>query len=189
MKMAFGCVLIFAALMELAQGQTSLNLTNDVPITEGGMRMIIRSGEFPWGDLRTAAKELKAEAPVCWVLRNTSSNEPSVLLPRPLSCFVVDLKTTNGMPIAKTAKGRAMGAGPKSLTSPRGGRRIGPTPGHIDAMDFPRLTELFEFPSNGVYVLEVRCWAWSLGKKQFVLSPPVRVRVIRESMKAQPPEK
>ena len=45
-------------------------------------------------------------------------------------------------------------------------------------MDFPKLTELFKFPSNGVYVLEVRYWGWWRSKHKFMLSPPVRVRVV-----------
>jgi hypothetical protein len=80
-----------------------------------------------------------------------------------------------------------MGAGPKSLTNPydRGAIPISVWRGRVEVSDFPRLPDLFVFPSNGVYVLEVQCWAWSQTKKRFVLSAPVRVRVIREAMNTQ----
>jgi hypothetical protein len=161
--------------------QSHFVLTNNVPITEGGMRLIISGGNSPWIDATAAPKELKAGAPVFWILNNTSSNEPSLLWLGGSNSFVVSLKTTNGLSVSKTARGAGMGAGPKSLTDPytRGAKRIGPSPGHIDAMDFPRLTELFNFPSNGVYVLEVQCWAWSQTKQKFVLSSPVTVRVLQ----------
>ena len=179
---------VVITLAALANAQSKQDLTNDVPITETGIRLIITGGDLRSADPTAAPEQLKVEAPISYVLHSVSPNAYGLLWLRSSNSFVVNLTTPNGIPVPKTARGRSMGAGPKLRTNPFD---TGATPnrlplGRVDVRDFPRLTDLFNFPSNGVYVLEVQCWAWSQTKKRFVLSSPVRVRVVKGSATNQP---
>lgn len=186
MKASLIPTMVLLAFAALADAQS--NLTNDVPITEGGMRLIISGGDLPWIDPTAAPKELKVEAPMSWILHSASSNAYALLWLRGSNSFVVNLTTTNGIAVPKTARGRNMGRGPKSLTNryDRGAIPISVWHGRVEVSDFPPLTNLFVFPSNGVYVLQVQCWAWSQSKKQFVLSSPLRVGVIKDAVSNPP---
>jgi hypothetical protein len=180
-------VLVFA-LVTLVQAESDLKLTNDVQISEGGVRLIISGGDLPWLDPNAVPEELKVEAPLSFALHGSSSYSHGLLWLRGSNCCAVDLATTNGIPVPKTPRGRSMGAGPKSLKDVRDSAAVPKSfsAGNIEVGDFPRLTDLFLFPSNGVYVLEVKCWAWSQNKRSFVLSAPVRVRVVRGEKTNEP---
>ena len=114
----------------LAQAETTLNLTNDVPITDDGMRLIITDQTDMNEVTIKQPKELKAEDDVFWVFHNTSTNKHGTLWLGMMNSFAVELTTTNGLPIAKTDKAKVMGAAPKSPTDPRAShaRVIGPPP-------------------------------------------------------------
>lgn len=94
--------------------------------------------------------------------------------------FDFKLLAQNGIAIPKTSRGKAVSGGPKSRTDLGANpfvRRVGASPGGVVAMDFPKLTDLFIFPSNGIYLFEMRYWTWNHEKKRFVLSPPARMRI------------
>jgi hypothetical protein len=188
MKTSFTSTMALLASASLAQVQPNLSLTNDVPITESGIRLIISGGDLSWLNPTALPKLLKVEEPMTWCLHSTSPNSHGLLWLRSSNSFVVNLWTTNGTAVLKTARGRSMGAGPKSPKDvyDRGAISVREGPGRVDVSDFPKLTDLFIFPSNGVYVLEVQCWVWSQTNKSFVLSPPVRVSVLKDNATNQP---
>lgn len=172
----FYCVLIFCC-----QAQQNLSPTNDVSINERGTRLILISAESAAAirnNVIVGDKELLADQPNFWMLHNT--NGKGALLP-PYHCFDFELKTTNGISISKTEMGKQMSEPPQSLTDNKTGKLSSIWNGDYGRpYDFPALTSLFNFPSNEVYVFELRCWAWQNSKKQYVLSDPVRVKVIKQ---------
>ena len=165
--------------------QTTLPLTNNVLISEQGMRLALASQESVMRNALFGDKEILADGEIRWVLHNTSSNAMGALFSHG-HMFSVELRTLNGMSIQRTEAGEKMSAVPKSLKDSYTGRVKGPWPGQTDAGFLPRLTNLFRFPSNGVYVLELRSWVWQRSKKSFALSDPVRVRVINKERANNP---
>jgi hypothetical protein len=170
-------------------------LTNDVPINERGIRQILISATtlLARSNILAAStnafigdKELRADQPYFWLLHNTSSNQSGGLFPDG-HAFAFELQTINGVVIPKTELGEKMSETPKSLNDWRNGRTKSLSTGEFKIGDFPVLTSLFNFPSNGVYIFELRCWAWQNSKKQFALSDPIRVRVIKEDTNRPPP--
>jgi hypothetical protein len=181
---------VFAGLLAsclFALAQTNLSLTNDVPIGEYGMRLVFCDNFFerPNSLPLTDVSDLHAEKELTWLLHNPTTNKVSVIYIGETNSFDFKVFNTNRTEIRKTARGVAMTAGPKSLTTLRGnpyGSRIGggAAPGGYAPFTFSaRLTDLFEFPTDGIYLLEVRYWAWSSTKQRFILSEPVRLRVIK----------
>jgi len=161
--------------------QADLPLTNDVPVVDYGMRMAFCNADFDFTNSMqiVAQRELRADADVQWFLYNTTTNTfLTVIYLGQTNSFDFRLFNANGTEIPKTAKGKAMSVGPKSLTSLKGNPNVYYQGQGL--MDFPKLTDLFHFPSKGIYVLEVRYWGWSNLKQQFSLSEPVRLRVIKE---------
>jgi len=122
-------------------------------------------------------KELRADQSNFLLLENTFSNMSGVLFPHHSLAF--ELKTTNGIIIPKTDVGNIMSEAPNSLTNNRTDQPLSVWPGEFKALDFPALTDLFNFPSNGVYLFELRCWTWSKSNRQYVLCDPIRLRVIK----------
>ena len=185
MKPIFLPTFAFCAFVAFAQNQTPQLLTNDVLINNAGMRLIITDEETPASLKAMAAdKEVFADRPMYWMLHNTSSNQwQSVLYLGITNSFDFDMKTTNGFFVPKTANGKTLSVGPKSLTNINAGRAIRIREG---MQDFPQLTELFNFPSNGVYILEVRYWSWDSAKRKFELTEPVRLRVIKQENRTSP---
>jgi hypothetical protein len=184
MKTTLASTMCICGLVVLAGPEPSFHPTNDVPISAGGIRLII-TDEEPMSIQRMAQDiEVRACSPLLWALHNTSSNENGVVFLGITNTFSVSMRTTDGVPLQKTLMGRSMGAEPQSLgnlhrnksvkrlrLSPAGGTQIN---------DFPTLTELFHFPSNGIYHFEVRYWAWSPASRQFKLSTPVSLRVVKD---------
>lgn len=188
MKRFVSSILIYCVFVLYSQAQPRLTLTNDIVINELGIRQIlisIASAMASSNNMIIGDKELSADQPNFWILHNTSSNMSGVMFPSGHG-FGFDLKTTNGIDIPKTAMGRQMSEPPKSLTDWRNGRVKSLSDGEYWSGDFPKLISLFNFPSNGIYVFELRCWTWSNSKKRFVLSDPVRVKVIKQSTKSSP---
>ena len=157
-------------------------LTNDVQISESGIRLIITDDYTLRLPVIVNDQEVKAGRDLYWVLHNASTNDSGVLYLGLTNSLTIDLETTNGVPVQKTAMGCAMGKGPTSPTNPlaSGAKRLGLGAGKILCSNLPQLTSLFDFPTNGVYVPEVRYWSWLQSKKRFALSEPVRVKVVRE---------
>ena len=167
------------------QSQSSQLLTNDVPIGTGGMRLIITDNDDATSTQEISSQlELSADKDAHWVLHNSSSNFwQSVVFKGMNNSFAFELRTTNGISIPKSAKGKAMSVGSKSLTNIYAGRTVRIGEG---MQDFPKLTEVFNFPSNGVYILEVRYWSWNSTKQKFELTEPVRLKVIKQDNRTSP---
>jgi hypothetical protein len=170
---------ILCAFAKMYAGTSDQALTNDVPILQSGMRLGLCEGTFSGSSVESilAKKELDAESDLTWILRDSLTNHSgNVVFLGMSNSFAFELKTTNGTLIPKTIKGQAMSAGPQSLTNLREAKakRIA-----MGFRDFPRMTELFEFPSNGVYVVELRYWNWNGFENRFQLSDPVRLRVVK----------
>jgi hypothetical protein len=182
MKKPYLTVLIYCALAYWCPAQPNLSLTNDVIINEFGTRQIFfsfASVEASSNNIFYGDKELRADQPNFWVLHNP--NDKGALLPEYNHRFVFELKATNGISVLKTEMGEKMSTPPKSLTDEKLGKLSSIWNNHYGKFyDFPALTNLFDFPSNGVYIFELRCWAWQNSKKKFVLSDPIRVKVIKE---------
>jgi hypothetical protein len=152
-------------------------LTNDVLVNEWGTRQILTSFASvaaSSNEVYIADKELRANEPLCWILHNPL-NGKSAHLPHG-GCFDFNLKTLNGVHISKTEQGERLIAHPKSLTNVYSGNF------QLGRGSFPALTNLFNFPSNGVYVFELRCWAWQTSKGRFALLDPIRVKVIAQTI-------
>jgi hypothetical protein len=186
----FGLTIALGCSQETARGPLSTNtfstnVINDVALGTTGMHLIITDDQdAPSFQMMRQDAEINAEVPLCWILRNSSPNGlNSVVFLGISNSFTFDLKTTNGVSVQKTAKGVAMNAGPKFPTNFRANRvrRI-----MSGMQDFPALTELFYFPSNGNYIFEMRYWNWAFSKKEFQLSSPVRVRVVKSDTNAPP---
>jgi hypothetical protein len=178
MKLVAFSIAVLCVLHAWGQDQRAQPLTNDVPITSYGIRFGLGDNFWDAPNLEAMYErtDLMADQPLTWYLRETLQSSSVVFIGMSNS-FAFDLKTRAGISIPKTAKGRAMSAGPASLTSLRGNRLVRRR--GTGFSDFPRLTELFEIPSNGVYWLEIRYWTWNSNK--FSLSNPVRLRVIKEA--------
>jgi hypothetical protein len=179
MKGFFCSLLISCAFAAFGNDPASPILTNDVPITNY-MRFGLCDNfwESATAEEMYERTEVIADKPLTWYLRATVTNTwASVFFLGMSNSFAFDLKTPDGFSIPKTAKGNGMNQGPASLTSFRANRfwrREG-----TGFSDFPKLTALFNFPSNGIYFLEFRYWTWNSNK--FSLSNPVRLRVIKEA--------
>ena len=165
--------------LDVSTNAFNSSVTNDVVVSVPEMRLIISDDDNVTSFAEMGRDtEVDADRDLMWVLRNSSDTGWNRVIFLGMSnSFAFDLKTTNGVPIPKTRKAQSMNAGPKSLTNLRAGRRIRMGPG---IQDFPRMTELFYFPSNGIYLFELRYWSWSFSNKKFELSPPVRLRVIKQ---------
>jgi hypothetical protein len=178
----------------IGNAQASLPLTNDVPIVDYGVRMALCDDFFDHNFSKPLAdvSDLHAEKELTWILHNPAPGIQSVIFIGVSNSFDFRLFSTSGAEIPKTSKGNAMNVGPKSLTTIRGNpnaNRIGEgaPPGGYAPMVFPALlNDLFRFPSNGIYILEVRYWGWSPTKQRFVLSEPVRLRVVKSDTKEIP---
>jgi hypothetical protein len=138
-------------------------------------------------------RQLDADKDLYCMLHNASSNTIGVVFLGITNSFDFKLFDANGMEIPKTVEGKLMSVGPTSVTNfaanPYIGHMGGP-PETLSAGAFPHLTNLFQFPSDGLYIFELRYWAWINSKNRFVLSDPVRLRVIKkDSNNALPVQK
>jgi hypothetical protein len=190
MKKTYLTVLICCGFVFWCQAQPNLLPTNEVIINEFGTRQILISYATLLASTNALAlgtnafigdKELSADQPNFWTICNT--NGKGALFPEYNHRFAFELRTTNGIPIPKSAMGKRMSEPPKSLTDDKSGKSslISNFP-FGKFYDFPALTKLFNIPSNGVYTFELRCWSWQPSKKQYVLSDPIRVRVIAKTI-------
>ena len=178
---AFYPLIIIACIMfsGRCRAQTNLPLTNHVLINEDGVRVFVASLEsLRRNDLR-GDRQVLADEDVYWMLDNTLSNRAGAMFPRG-HMFSVELKTLDGVSIPRTQLGEKRSQPPKSLKDSSTGISKASLPGPSFLGDIPTLTNLFRFPSNGVYLLEFRTWTWQRSKKSFVLSNPVRVRVVKD---------
>jgi len=187
MKTIHLTILLYCVLTFYCPAQSNLVLTNNVLINEWSTRQILTSFASvadSSNNVIMVDKELRADEPLFWLLHNTNSpNNGEALMPAYNSRFVFELKTTNGFLIPKTEWGKTMSQTPKSLTDIRTGYSRSVINGYWP-YTFPALTNLFNFPSNGVYVFELRCWAWQSSQKRFALSDPIRVKVIAQTINA-----
>ena len=171
MKAVFILSLVLAVLE--ARGQV---LTNDVAIGDTRFRLVVSDEVTQTAAL--ADRELEVGRQVMWLLYTPATNQwNNIVFLGVSNSFALELRTPGGVVIPATAAGKAINAGPRSLTNFRANRSwwIGSRLG-----EFPPIEELFRIPSNGVYFLEVRYWAWSPANKRFALSSPVRVRVMKK---------
>lgn len=159
--------------------QTNLPLTNHILINEFGVRLSVVSPESLGRNDLVGDQQVLADGQVFWVLDNTSTNRIGAMLPREHK-FSVELKTLGGVSIPRTELCENLSQPPNSLKDSSTARSKASLPGSSFLGDLPPLTKLFRFPSNGVYVLEFRVWAWQRSKKSFALSDPVRVRVVKD---------
>ena len=171
--LVLGCAAICA--------EAEIAFTNNVPIDKYGIRFGVCDNFYAATNTENmlSGTQVTAEQPLYFVFSNTSSNDASILFPRD-SRFAFELRTADGALISKTPKGETLSREPSSLTNPFSGIRSGPSSGNIQGQDFPTLTELFNFPSNGVYTFELKHWFWEQSDKKFILSDPVRLKVIKQ---------
>ena len=186
MKIIHLTILFYCSLAFYCPAQSNLALTNDVLINEGWTRQMLVSHSSivaTNNNIILANSELRADEPLVWMLHNTNfpNNGGGAIIPSYNSRFAFELKTTNGFSIQKTESGKTMSQPPKSLTDIHVGYPRSVYDSYRD-YPFPALTNLFNFPSNGVYVFELRCWAWQNSKKRFALSDPIRVKVIAQTI-------
>ena len=163
---------LFCSLI-ICQAQTNLILTNDIAIGNTNWFPAIH---FSYGNRDNI--EVKAEDVNSLILWNSLTNKGyELFLPMPgnqtgLSPFLhLKMMTTNGIIIPPTMQGSAFTSEPKWHTE----RFIGE---NNAAWEAPKLTGLFNFQSNGVYILEARIRWWSPKDKVLLLSDPVRVKVV-----------
>jgi hypothetical protein len=175
-------LIMFAVCMlcrtSFGQGDRTSNLTNGVPV--GGLRLIFSDKPNPHSlDQMATNRQVAVNKPLVWTLHNASSNAwESVVYLGMTNSFSFQAATMSGTPISKTLKGKIMSAGPRHLNSLEGNGRVLRIHGGL--MDFPALTELFEFPGNGTYVVEISYWVWDPSRKRFALSAPVRLMGIKD---------
>jgi hypothetical protein len=157
-------------------------LTNGVPIQDQVRFSITDEAQASSLDAARNDKELLADRPLSWILENTSSKRRSVVFLGMTNSFAFTVRTPDGADVPKTEKGLAMSAGPISTTNFEKNRvrRLGIAAHGVLISDFPKLSQLFNFPSNGVFTLELRYWTWDNAKRKFVRSSPIRVNVKSE---------
>lgn len=168
------------------QAQSETAFTNNVPVGDYVIRLIVCDNFLDATNVQIMASErqISADRPFFLVLSNPSTNDTSILHPRE-SPLAFELRSADGALISKTPKGESMSRQPSSLTSLRTAMRSGPVPGGIQGRDFPKLTELFNFPSNGTYTFELRHWMWDKPEKKYILSDPVRLKVVEHEIKEE----
>jgi hypothetical protein len=179
MKTTLLSAIIFALAL-CSQAQTNLVLTNDVPIGHSSIHFGLVS--YAVLDSTPNAEEafkkqkllLFADERSCQLFYNVTTNPFAWVRLIKRTTIQMELMTTNGIAVPKSAEGKAYFKEPKEPT------QISGMSG--GASDLPRLTDLFEFPSNGEYILEARYWYWDAAKRQIALSEPVRVKVIVRSI-------
>jgi hypothetical protein len=170
---------IFCILTLCSQAQTNWVFTNDVAI--GNAHWDVKM-HFSYGDKKNI--EVKAGDVNRLKLWNTVTNIMGyfIIVPRseiqwslsPSPFLHLTLMTTNGMMIPSTTQGKPFIIEPKRHT-----KNMVVT----DATwEMPKLTDLFNFPSNGEYILEARIWWWSPPDKRLFLSDPVRIKVIAQNI-------
>jgi hypothetical protein len=184
----FICAIVTSCALGACGGhRTGQGLANDVQIDPNGMRFGLCDNFWEALDAKAMVSqlELSADRPLAWFLHDPASYIwRSVVFLGMSNSFAFTLKSPDGTPVPKTPKGEGMSAGPASLTDLLANRFVrGRGAGFSD---FPKLTELFRFPSNGVYLLEVRYWAYSRKEKKFSLSAPVRLKVIKQEPAKEP---
>ena len=165
------------------QAQTNLVYTNVVPIEFYGLTFGLASGDaysrassFEEA-LRLTGCELLANQSSDIVFCNTSTNKHIFALlpssfPRSVSAYLyLTLKTTNGISVTRTVQGKTYSPQPKpplNLNVQTEG-----------AYELPPLTDLFEFPSSGEYILEAHIWWWNRTNRELIFSDPVIIKVIK----------
>ncbi len=178
MKTTLTLLLSSIVLAGSGNNMSSELLTNNIPLEQAGLRLVISDGDPSKPGTMLTDKELSTGHHLWWMLHGDSTNPwTSVIFIGMSNSFDLQLRTTNKVLIPKSAKGKSMSAGPQERTnlySNRFVRRVG-----AGIQDFPKLDELFLFPSNGLYVLEVRYWLWDSSKNEFRRSQPIRLRVVK----------
>jgi hypothetical protein len=186
MRFSSKMLIIICSLIAAVNLNATEILTNHVAIENRGMHLSLTDvnlEETHTQEMLLKERELHAEARISWILHNTSSNDASVIFLGMTNSFDFKLFDEKGVEISKTTKGRSMSVGPiapADLYKNKYLRRIGGESYGMAIMDFPKLTDLFNIRSSGIYTLEVRYWEWASAKKAFILSDPIRVHVIKE---------
>jgi hypothetical protein len=161
-------------------------LTNHIQLIKGvyfGLTDEWHGGdEVEWSD-----KELHLGNSIFWFLHNAGTNDAYPIFLGMKRTFDCRLLNKDGTEVPKTALGKRMGKGPKSpndldanfsiLGIGHPGILIGPR--QTQTMDFLKIEPMFEFPTNGEYVLEVRYWAWRKELGRFMLTHPVRMKLTK----------
>lgn len=134
-------------------------------------------------------KEISTDRQLHWILENKGTNYENLMYLGMTNSFEFNLFDTNGNKIVKTARGKAMSMGPKSLVKPQDNDYVrveGFKPGQVFVRDFPKLDELFIISSDGAYIIELRYWCWIPSEKKFILSNPVKVRALKKDDRVVP---
>lgn len=170
--------LILLLLAISSPAQTNLVFTNDVQIGQSGIHFALVSNSrwlspvpMPHSYNET---QLFAEEKIYHLFYNATSNQFRGVQLVKKTGFQLELKNTNGIAIPRTLQGEAYFKKPEKPIK-LGGISNG-------ASELPQLTDLFNFPSNGEYVLEAKHWYWNPDKGQILLSDPVRVKVIARNI-------
>src|SRR5262245_34168424 len=97
--------LLLPVLSVWGSDQQTQSLTNDVLITDSGIRFGLCDNFWEISDVQKVYRrtELTADQPLIWYLRETSSNRSSSVIFLGMSnSFAFDLKTPDGVSVPKT---------------------------------------------------------------------------------------
>jgi hypothetical protein len=175
----FASIILFAA---LARSDTLL--VNHVEINGKGIRFTLTDEPFAgatnWSK-QFSDDQIFADAPLFWILQNTT-NKDAVLVDQGIQhTFSLKLFDFRGDEIPPTDYGKWMNSGPviphKPVAASVHLMRL--SPGQINDMTFPALTNVFRFSDAGQYTFEARYWFMNNTITNWQLSAPVRIKVIK----------
>jgi hypothetical protein len=162
--------LFFALILIKTHAQTNLTLTNHIVIGNSGICLSIAN--------QVPDKEVMANSPLYWILDNTTSNQfTSVCFIGMEHAFSTKLFDSQGHIVPLTDYGTQMNSGPVVTNHLYTSHRT-----FQGVRDFPSVEKLFRISASGAYILEVRYWYWDYWtktNKQFRLTDPVRLKVIK----------
>jgi hypothetical protein len=159
-----------------ANAQTNASFANRVPIGNSGFYLVFKGAMDI--DSTNAETQVSADAPLYWILENTTSNRFATISFLGMEhAFSFKAFDPQGREVPLTPYGKRMNAGPDATNSLYNSHRIGP-----GIRDFPKLETLFEFPKARTYIFEIRYWFWDYldeSNKHFRLTETVRLRLVK----------
>jgi hypothetical protein len=175
MKKISGFVLISALTLAVV-AQTNIFLTNDIAIGNRNVWFIIKDYGSTNGD-----KTVFADKPLNWILYNPTEKFGNVHWQSLERTFSLKLFDSQAHEVPLTDYGKEMNSGPRPLPATGSIHMIPLPPKDVSVRDFPSIDQLFQIPKPGDYIFEARYWYRDATKKEWTLSDPARLKVIKQA--------
>jgi|ERR1035437_3186710 hypothetical protein len=166
----------------VAHAQVDVALTNHVPLRNRGLSFSISDGSKQDDIARFSTKEVFSDVRLVWALDNTAEKEIGIRSPgvQPTT-FLLRLFDNAGKEVPLTEFGKYISGGPRTnhVTVAESIHFIRLSPGQTSIQYFYRIDWLFQIPKPGDYTFEARYWYIEIAPRQWKLSDPVRLKVIK----------